>query len=69
MSTTMSMELMSRKGRSSKMETRGMRTVRSRRKKHRERTENLNTATSWDMEKDKQKGRKEVVRERRLHTG
>lgn len=73
MGTKMGMEPMrDRERRSSKMERLGTRTVRSRRKKHRRKTENLNTATRQDMEQDKQMGSKAVVleqrRERKLHT-
>lgn len=73
-STVMSMELTDRRRWSSKTERQqGKRTVRSKRKKHTEKTENLNTATSRNLKEDKKKGRKEVVlgegRVRKLHTG
>lgn len=62
-----------RKMRGSKMERRGMRTARSKRKKRTEKTRNLNTAMGRKVEGDKQRGRKRVVQEkaraRMLHTG
>lgn len=62
-----------RKKRGSKMERRGMRTARSKRKKRTEKTRNLNTAMGRKVEGDKQRGRKRVVqgeaRGRMLHTG
>ena len=68
-----SMVLMDRKRQSGKMEGLGMRTVISRRMKHKEKLENLNTATSLNMKEDTQTGRKAVVlekgREHKLHSG
>ena len=74
MSKMMSMELTDRKRWSSKTERKqGKRTVRSKRKKHTEKTERLNTATSRNLKEDKKKGRKAAMlgegRVRKRHTG